>query len=154
MKILQKIIEWIEHKMQHYALWQRWIPAVLWYVIIGVVSHLPAASSVSTGVMVGGDNALNTALRTMAHIVEFSILSLLIYIAQNSNFTNNVRSSILTYSMTFVCAITDEVHQHFVPGRFARIQDVVIDTVGASIVLMVILRIVLWIKVRATQSVF
>jgi VanZ family protein len=42
------------------------------------------------------------------------------------------------WALTLLYAISDEVHQSFVPGRTARATDVAIDMVGATISLYVL----------------
>ena len=52
--------------------------------------------------------------------------------------------------LSFLYAITDEIHQIFVPGRSAQFRDVLIDTLGASFgATITYLTIKLFIKIKA-----
>jgi len=42
------------------------------------------------------------------------------------------------YSLTILYAISDEIHQSFVPGRHARFADIMFDAAGALIALLII----------------
>lgn len=138
----KQIIIYIERVLQKMTVWKRWAFAIGWYMIITLISHLPAASSASTGVLVGGDDTLNASLRIFAHIAEFSILALLFYLAMYPHLTYLPRPTISTFGITLFCALGDECHQHFVPGRFARAQDVIVDTIGGVMMLVILLRII------------
>jgi VanZ family protein len=76
------------------------------------------------------------AVRKAAHCFEYAVLGALLF----AGFFNSSRIA-KTVSSTFAAgvlyAISDEVHQHFVPGRTARFADVVIDTAGISIAVFV-----------------
>ena len=47
--------------------------------------------------------------------------------------TERLKLFVITSGFCFFYAITDEIHQMFVPGRAAMIKDVVIDLAGAMI---------------------
>lgn len=76
-----------------------------------------------------------TIIRKLAHFSIYTIGGFLImnyfYDVQNENKKTNLKNKIL-YSIFFgaIYAVTDELHQFFVPGRSARIFDVIIDTFG------------------------
>ena len=63
--------------------------------------------------------------------------------------TNSTHSTHLTYSTRFlvvgliavVVAITDEIHQAYVPGRNASVYDVLLDVVGIVLCLFIIWRL-------------
>lgn len=43
----------------------------------------------------------------------------------------NKKKIIYSVLLCMLYAITDEIHQHFVPGRSCELRDVLIDTTGA-----------------------
>lgn len=51
----------------------------------------------------------------------------------------------LAVGICFLYAISDEIHQHFVPGRSCEARDVIIDTCGAALGALICLFIV-WVK--------
>lgn len=77
-------------------------------------------------------------VRKGAHLTEYMILSFLIYNVVSDYV--KVSKKLIVYTVMAVCfyAITDEIHQIFVPGRAGRITDVMIDTTGGCIGILVI----------------
>lgn len=66
---------------------------------------------------------LSFLIRKLAHIFLYFILYLLSY-----NVFKNKKYSFL---FCLIFAITDEVHQYFIPGRSCEIRDILFDTSGA-----------------------
>ena len=75
---------------------------------------------------------LHTFVRKMAHFTLFFLLALSV---ANTIFQlyGIEKLKLLAYSLSFclLYAITDEVHQIFVPGRAAMIRDIFIDLFGS-----------------------
>ena len=74
---------------------------------------------------------IDFAVRKAAHITEYTILGLLLYRALRggrSRFRH--RDAALTLLFGVLYAVSDEIHQSFVPGRWAVPEDVVIDAGG------------------------
>ena len=80
----------------------------------------------------------DTVLRKLAHLTEYAVLGALLLRA--------LASPWLAILIGGLYAITDEVHQHFVRGRHAVWYDVVIDTVGVTI------GVVLWSRSRRYRN--
>ncbi len=80
-------------------------------------------------------NLLNPPLRKVMHSAVYLILGILILFFINSLYKNNkyIKSSVLTIIITFLLASLDEYHQTFVMGRTGQFKDVVIDSIGALI---------------------
>lgn len=84
-------------------------------------------------------------VRKAAHMAEFGIMSVLIYIWIGQWEMGFLRRGGTAAGATAVYAATDEIHQLFVPGRAGRFSDVCIDSAGAVagvIVFALIVRIV------------
>ena len=77
-------------------------------------------------------------VRKAAHICEYMILSLLLYNVLKDYITITKKIMIYTIIGVILYAMSDELHQIFVPERAGRIQDVFIDTTGGCIGLIVI----------------
>ena len=93
-------------------------------------------------------------VRTIAHMLEFMGLSLLIFNAVYSTW-NLKLTPIISFVGTSLYAITDEIHQIFVPGRAFQTSDILVDSIGALIgviVSFVILKIILSIKKRGNKN--
>ncbi len=71
-------------------------------------------------------------LRTMAHCLEFMGLSVLIFNATYSTWKMNF-TPLIAFGGTVLYAITDEIHQIFVPERAFQISDILVDSTGALI---------------------
>lgn len=72
---------------------------------------------------------LNYPLRKYAHAIIYFILSLLIL---NALHKSNVKNKhFITLLICFLYALTDEYHQTFITGRTGQFIDVIIDTIGA-----------------------
>lgn len=72
-----------------------------------------------------------TVIRKIAHFTEYAVLSVLYYLSLRC-FGCSAKTSVLAVGLSFLYAISDEIHQYFVPGRACRWYDVVIDTAGAA----------------------
>ena len=98
-----------------------WLPVIVWAAVIFLFSSIP---SLGTGLGVW-----DTILRKGAHMTEYAILGLLLFRA--------LGRELPALALGIAYAITDEIHQHFVRGRHASPIDVLIDTVGVAIGLLV-----------------
>lgn len=81
-------------------------------------------------------------VRKCGHLTEYAILALLVWRALHQS-----KNRLPTWSwpkvggtllVVFLYASTDEFHQRFVPTRTAHFTDVLIDTTGAAIALLVL----------------
>ena len=104
-----------------------WLPVFAWAAVIFAFSSIPSLSS--------GLGEWDTVLRKGAHVTEYAILGALLYRA--------LGVEALALAIGIAYAATDELHQHFVPGRHASPIDVAIDAVGVSLGMLV------WLRVRS-----
>ncbi len=95
----------------------RWLPVVLWAGLIFGLSSIP-----DLGTGLGG---WDLALRKIAHAAEYAVLGALLLRALGRELT--------AVAIGIAYAVTDEVHQAFVPGRHGAALDVVIDAVGVLV---------------------
>ncbi|MEK7188482.1 MAG: VanZ family protein [Patescibacteria group bacterium] len=109
-----------------------WVPPLIWGGVIFLFSSL---ARVRTSDIYWQD----FLLKKSAHIIEYAILTILLYRAfRNSQVKGAKRAMIYSILISIFYSITDEIHQSFVPGRESRIRDVVFDTIGASLAIYVI----------------
>jgi VanZ family protein len=94
-----------------------WLPVVAWAAVIFVLSAQP---DLTTGL--GG---WDTILRKLAHFAEYAILGALLVRA--------LAAYVPAIAAAIAYAISDEIHQAFVPGRYASALDVAIDAAGVLI---------------------
>lgn len=71
-------------------------------------------------------------IRKSAHAAEYAVLGLLILATMRCFFGYRYRIAIISWCFGVVYAISDEVHQLFVPGRSGQISDVILDSVGVA----------------------
>lgn len=72
-------------------------------------------------------------VRKMAHFIIYLILGLLVISLLEEYMILDKRVLLLTIIFVLLYACSDELHQYFIPGREARIGDVLLDTFGGGI---------------------
>ena len=128
----------------------KWIAVVLWMILIFNLSSQVSKQSnqLSTGItmviektvlkVVPNANfniqSINHIVRKNAHFFVYLVLGILVMNAIRNN----------KYFALMICvlyAISDELHQFFVPGRGPGIKDVLIDSMGAVIGILIFIGI-------------
>ena len=126
-----------------------WSLLIIWMIVIYLMSSQPAtiSDSQSIGVLylfsklgininsIFGDLA-NFVVRKCAHFIEYMILALLTFNLVKLYF-NIKQVVILTIVFVFLYACSDEIHQLFVLGREGAIRDVIIDTCGGIVLVLI-----------------
>jgi VanZ family protein len=107
-----------------------WAPVVVWAAVIFAFSSIP---SLGTGL-----GTWDLILRKLAHLTEYAILGALLVRA--------LSRPPLAILLGALYAVSDEVHQHFVRGRHAAWYDVVIDTVGVTV------GVILWRRLARVRT--
>ena len=77
-------------------------------------------------------------VRKAAHMTEYAILGLLSFAFYSGFAALKKRNYLYALFTTAFYAATDEFHQYFIPGRSAELRDVLIDTSGAAIALLLL----------------
>lgn len=132
-----------------------WVPVLLWMALIFSASS-DAMSSGNTSRIIGPivrwlvpdiDEAtlgnVVLVLRKTAHMVEYGILSMLIWRALRKPVRGDRRpwrwpQALWALSLAFLYACTDEFHQGYVPSREGSLRDVGFDTAGAALGLLTV----------------
>lgn len=91
-------------------------------------------------------DAIEGFVRKVAHMTEFGILSVLLYIWIGQWEMGFLRRGVTAAGATAVYAATDEIHQLFVAGRSGRFSDVCIDSAGAAAGVLVFALLVKFVK--------
>ena len=101
-----------------------WWAAALWAGLIFWLSSSPDAQ--------GGVNLLDLIPYgdKLAHAAAFGLLASFIYLASRGAWLAVVAASLY--------GVTDELHQHFVPGRTADVADWIADTAGAALLTLLV----------------
>lgn len=108
-----------------------WGRVVFWYGTIYLFSSMPNAKQ-------RGPNfetflgLLDFLSRKFAHLTEYALLMIFLYLAISKTFSEYKKSHFLSaFFLVIVLASLDEWHQTFVWGRTGTEMDVFIDMIGA-----------------------
>lgn len=75
----------------------------------------------------------NHIVRKNAHFIAYLVLGVLVINALKMSGIRGIRAFGLTLGICMLYAVSDEIHQLFVPGRSGEIRDVMIDSSGAAV---------------------
>lgn len=114
---------------------------------VGSLLPLSVESSTTTDMV----SHLNNFIRKSAHFGIYFILAILVMNALNQSKIKGFRAAIFTLIFCILYAASDEAHQLFVPGRGAQIADVIIDSTGAFLGILVY---VLIFEVKILSKIF
>ena len=128
-----------------------WLPSALWMVLIFFLSSQPAVSSnyLSKGItklileilgkILPIDVEISTAdvyvsqlnhfIRKLAHFFSYMILGILI--SNGFKKSGSKRVFLFSFVICVIYAVSDELHQLFVPGRGCQLKDIIIDSAGS-----------------------
>ncbi|MFZ5559690.1 MAG: VanZ family protein [Patescibacteria group bacterium] len=105
-----------------------WLPVIIWGGVIFTLSSIPDLKS---------GLKEDFILRKIAHILEFAILTLLLYRAIVVDEPRINKAIIFSLIIALFYALSDEYHQIFVEGRQGSFRDAGIDSIGILIVALV-----------------
>ena len=97
----------------------RWLPVFLW---AGFIFALSSISQITVAEFFLWD----FTAKKVAHVGEYAVLYALILRAIEKKW-------VLSFFLTMIYAVSDEIHQSFVPGRNAAVYDLAFDFSGAVI---------------------
>lgn len=146
----------------HYRKLLRLLPALLMMTVIFVHSAMPAVVSDQESSFFAEVLArlfsldMDTAsfiVRKIAHFLEYLVLGLcLIFFADGFRMPEDsgagryfLRCSLPAWICGTVYAVTDEIHQRYVPGRSCEFRDVCIDAAG------VLAGVGIWMLIRSVR---
>ena len=127
--------------------------SILWMGVIFYMSNQPATiSSIHSGNTISlisklpliGDimehlmsiNIGEFIVRKSAHMFSYCLLAILLFM---SVYEKDIKKAIIVaFIGTFLYACSDEFHQLFIPGRSGEFRDVMIDSLGGTIGLILI----------------
>jgi VanZ family protein len=111
------------------ALARAWLPVLAWAALIFGLSSVP---DLGTGL-----GSWDLVLRKLGHVAEYAVLGALLLRA--------LRRPAPAFALGVAYAASDELHQHFVPGRRGAPLDVLIDAVGVALGLLAWRRLSRWV---------
>ncbi len=136
-----------------------WAAVLLWLVLIFILSSQPATQSnslskkvteiivdkvgklipldVESSTKVNWTLSLNHIIRKFAHFSMYFVLGVLMMNAFRETGIMGFKAIKFTLVFCTLYAISDELHQLFVPGRGGQLKDVLIDGAGSAFGVMV-----------------
>lgn len=69
-------------------------------------------------------------IRKTAHFSVYTLLGILVSLAMSQHIK---RFSLISYGIGTLYAVSDEIHQLYVPGRSGQISDVLLDSAGVAL---------------------
>ena len=84
-------------------------------------------------------NKLHVIVRKMAHFSIYTVLGIILSTFFGIFINKNGKRSVICLAIGVLYAISDEIHQIFVPGRTAKVMDVFIDTSGVIIGIVIVI---------------
>ncbi|MCH4827376.1 MAG: VanZ family protein [Planococcus sp. (in: firmicutes)] len=130
-----------------------WIAVFSWMAIIFYLSHQPgsASSHLSSGIVAALLNfidgvapqldidieSFHTFIRKNAHFIAYFLLGLLSLNAWRSSGFRGVKQLMLSFGLSVLFAVTDEIHQLFIEGRSGEVRDVLIDSSGVGLSVLI-----------------
>lgn len=126
----------------------RWVPVLLWAIVIYMASANPdpynALPTRWIEPCLSEESAFPSCaelLGRVLHIMEYAVLALLIARAMNRHNDVVLASLVNALILTLFYALSDEIHQLFVPGRTFQLMDLGLDLIGGVIGLVIFDRI-------------
>lgn len=129
--------------------WLSWGFVVVW---MGVIFYFSAQQGSESGALSGSivgsliklgqalfpsisldTDTVHFIIRKGAHFTVYFILGLLVANALSTSFEMGRKHFFLTIGICCLYAISDEVHQAFVPSRGPSVWDVLLDTTGSTV---------------------
>ena len=132
-----------------------WLPVAAWMLLI-FIGSTDLLSSQHTSRFIGpllrwlipgiSEASLERAhliVRKCGHVTEYGVLAWLLWRARRKPAMNPPRPWLWAEAAFALCvaaayAGTDEIHQSFSPSRYASVEDVLIDTLGAGVGLLLV----------------
>lgn len=101
---------------------------IIWATFIFFLSSQQALPSLE-------ESLLDYVFKKTAHVFVHAVLYFLLLRAAQKTLPQHSKTIVwLPLLLTLAYAISDEIHQHFVPGRYGTIRDIGYDLLGAGIV--------------------
>ena len=86
--------------------------------------------------------AVDHPIRKLAHATEYAVFAMLLCGVWFDGRRKRKLSALFAWGTATVYAMTDEFHQLFVPGRSGQIKDVLLDSCGAAVGVLLLMLVV------------
>lgn len=102
---------------------------------ITILSNIPLLGNIIDNMISNG--TATVIIRKSAHMLSYALLSILFFMSIYDFYIDLRKTCLKSIFITFIYACTDELHQLFVPGRSGEFKDVLIDSTGAIIAVVI-----------------
>lgn len=103
------------------------------------------------------DDGAGKDVRKYAHMFEYALLGISSMLFFSELFFRRTQpaacSAVISYIFCFIYALSDELHQYFVPGRSAEFSDVLVDSIGFTAGIMLTAAICLIVEHNRRRAV-
>ena len=103
----------------------RWTPSAIWSTVILVATSIPGSMLRGAPVVAGADKGV--------HALLYGTLGFLVWRAVASGGGGSGRRAGIALAAIALCAVLDEWHQQFIPGRSTDMADWMADVAGAIV---------------------
>lgn len=106
-----------------------WAPVFFW---MGLIFYLSSRTRISVDELY----IVNLIIFKTLHVIEYGILFFLLARALSQNKMSKRHYLLFAFVLSVLYAVSDEIHQSFVPSREGKLRDVFIDSIGIAIMYM------------------
>ena len=93
-------------------------------------------------------NKIEHVIRKIAHFSIYTLVGILMMALMSTYDISKRKQILISILVGIMYATSDEIHQYFIPGRSAMVTDVLIDTAGVCLgVLIVLISLQIYIKI-------
>lgn len=85
---------------------------------------------------------LSFYIRKAAHFSAFAVLGVLTASAVSRHTSSLKLTAVLSEAVCVLYAVSDEIHQYFVPGRACRLFDIGVDSAGCTLFILITLAVI------------
>jgi VanZ family protein len=116
---------WVKFAVVYY------FPVIVWMMVIFWLSNRPKIVKLE-------NPTSDFFIGKSAHLFEYALLCILWFRAINIHSVLKGKNWVIPLFLTGLYAISDEIHQLFIPGRTGMARDVLIDVLGGAIGLWIL----------------
>ena len=84
----------------------------------------------------------DSKIRTLAHFSEYTALGFLVALHLSLYKLSKIKNALLSFAGCAMYSVIDEIHQIYVPGRSFQLSDILTDSAGSLLGILIILSII------------
>lgn len=89
---------------------------------------------------------LHPTIRKLAHFSVYTVVGFSIMGFMCTFDIKNIIKVIISFSVGVTYAVSDEIHQYFIPGRDAKVLDVCIDSIGVLTGIFILITLIVFVE--------